>query len=345
MSVNVGVVGATGVVGEVVLRILAERSFPVGDLRLFASERSAGRVVGWRGLQVTVEALGSRPLGGVDIVINATSSSLAKQWAPRFVEAGAIVVDNSSAFRQDPDVPLVIPEINAQAIAGHRGIIANPNCTTAVALMAVAPLHRAARVVSLISSSYQSVSGTGREAVLELLDLTRKAVDQLEALRGHEPLDIPEPRAYPHPLAFNVFPQCETFPEGDDASTEERKMVAETRKILGDPDVIVHPTAVRVPVVVGHSVSLSVSLGREVSPEEAASLIDAFPGARVLDEPWKGIYPTPRQSAGIDDVLVGRIRRNPALPNGLSLFACGDNLRKGAALNAVQIAEAVVDGR
>lgn len=342
-SVNVGVSGATGIVGGEILRILTERDFPIGELRVFASERSAGRKLPWKDGEVTVEALSDGNFAGLDVVINSTSGSVSREWAPRIAEAGAVVIDNTSAFRQDPEVPLVIPEINGDAAKGHGGIIANPNCTTATALMGIAPIHKGAGVRSVISSSYQASSGTGRDAVTELLEQSRKAVDQLEALRGHERLDLPDPEVYPHPLAFNVFPQCETFPEGEDTNTEEAKMQAESRKILGVPELIVHATAVRVPVVVGHGVSLSLSLDREVGPDEARELVDAFPGVRVLDEPWTGKYPTPLQAAGIDDVLVGRIRPNPVLPNGLSLFCCGDNLRKGAALNAVQVAELVCD--
>jgi aspartate-semialdehyde dehydrogenase len=258
------------------------------------------------------------------------------------VEAGAFVSDKSSAFRQAPDVPLVIPEINGEDAKSHTGVVASPNCTTAVALMAIAPLHKAAGVRAVISSSYQSVSGVGRDAVSELLEVNRKAVEQTDALWGREPLDLPDPVAFPHPLAFNVFPQCETFLDGADASTEEQKMQAESRKILGAPDLVLQATAVRVPVVVGHSVSLSLSLERSVSPDEAREILSAFPGVRVLDEPGAKVYPTPQQATGIDDVLVGRVRDNPILPNGLTLFASGDNLRKGASLNALQIAELVL---
>lgn len=341
---NVGISGATGVVGEVALRLLAERRLPVGSLRLFASSRSAGRRITWRDRELTVEALEDADFGGLDLVINSTSSGVARAEVPRMVDAGAVVVDNTSAFRQDPEVPLVIPEINAHAARGHKGIIANPNCTTATVLMALAPLHRAAGIASVISTSFQSVSGTGRDAMGEVLEATRKALDQVDGLRGDEQLDLPDPEVYPHPMAFNVMPQCEQFPEGADTSTEEQKMAAESRKILEDADLTIHATAVRVPVLVGHSVSLSLSLERAVSPPEAREIIGAFPGVALLDEPDKGRYPTPLQAAGRDEVLVGRIRPNPALANGLSLFACGDNLRKGAALNAIQIAELLFAG-
>jgi len=342
MSLNVGVVGATGAAGGVTLDLLRERRFPVGGLRAFASRRSAGRRIDWDGRDLVIEALEDARFEGLDVVLNATSATLAREWVPRMVEAGAFVSDKSSAFRLDPAVPLVIPEINGGDVGAHRGIVASPNCTTAVALMAIAPLHRAIGVRSVISSSYQSVSGVGRDAVEELLGGTRKTVEQVDALWGREQLDVPDPVAFPHPLAFNVFPHCETFPEGADESTEEQKMQAESRRILGAPSLVLQATAVRVPVVVGHSVSLSLSLEREVSAAEAREILAAFPGVRVVDDPYNRAYPTPLQATGIDDVLVGRVRSNPILPNGLTLFASGDNLRKGASLNAIQIAELVL---
>ena len=342
MSHAIGIVGATGVTGEVTLRILEERAFPVGELRLFASRSSAGRTLAWKGGQVAVEALDDGRFDGLDVVISATASSIAREWAPRIAEAGAVVIDQSSAFRQDPAVPLVVPEINREDLSGHRGIVAGPNCTTAVAVMAIAPLSRAFGVASVISSSYQSISGGGRDGITEFLDLSRKAVDQPEGLRGHEPLALPAPENFPKLPAFNVFPQCESFRDGEDTSTEEEKMESELRKMLHDPALTVHATAVRVPVVVGHSVSLALELGREVAPGEAREAIAAFPGVRVVDAPWKGDYPTPLDCAGIDEVLVGRVRAVPSLRNGLSLFACGDNLRKGNALNAIQVAECVL---
>ena len=339
MSFAIGISGATGVTGEVTLRVLEERAFPVGELRLFASRRSAGQTIRWKGRDHPVEALEDGRFAGLDLVISATSASLAREWAPRMVADGAIVIDQSSAFRQDPAVPLVVPEINADDLAGHSGIIAGPNCTTAVAVMAVAPLERAFGIDSIISSSYQAISGLGRDGMAEFLDLARKAADQSEALRGHEPLDLPAPEQAPQVPAFNLFPQCETFREGSDISTEEEKMEAEMRKMLHAPALQVHATAVRVPVLVGHSVSLALSLRRQATPARAREVLAAFPGVRVLDEPWARQYPTPLRAAGIDDVLVGRVRRLPALTNGLSLFASGDNLRKGNALNAVQVAE------
>ena len=340
MGQRVGVVGATGLVGEVLLRILEERRFPVDELRLFASKRSEGRRVPWGGGEVALEVAAEGRFRDLDLVFVAAGSGVAREWVPRIAAEGPTVIDNSSAFRQDPAVPLVIPEINGHALAGGPSVIANPNCTATTVLMAVAPIHRHSPIASMVTAAYQSVSGTGRAAMQELLDQVAKAADQVEALRGNERLDLPA-QVYPHPLGFNVFPQCEVFPEGGDTSTEEAKMQAESRKVLEHEALIAHATAVRVPVLVGHSVAITLSLDRPLGAEQARGLIDAFPGDRVVDRPWSGEYPTPLEAAGNDETLVGRIRENPAVPNGLSLFACQDNLRKGAALNNVHIAEAL----
>jgi aspartate-semialdehyde dehydrogenase len=342
VSYAIGIIGATGVTGEVTLRVLEERQFPVGDLRLFASQRSAGRRMTWMGREFTVEALDDGRFEGLDVVISATSASLAREWIPRIVESGAVVIDQSSAFRLDPDVPLVIPEINGESVHAQSGIVASANCTTVVAAMAIAPLHRAVGVRSVISSSYQAISGLGRDGMSEFYDLSRKALDQVEALRGHEPLNLPAPEVAPQTSSFNVYPHCESFREGADSSTEEDKMQPEIRKMLDAPGLLVHATAVRVPVVVGHSVSLAISLDQETTPEQARGIFDQAPGIRVLDAPSAQSYPTPLRAAGIDDVLVGRIRPVESITHGLSLFASGDNLRKGNALNAVQIAELLV---
>jgi aspartate-semialdehyde dehydrogenase len=339
VSFNIGISGATGVTGEVTLRVLEERRFPVGTVRLFASQRSAGQVIRWKGQDLRVEALEDGRFDGLDLIVSATSAALAREWAPRMVAAGAIVVDQSSGFRQDPSVPLVVPEINAEDLRSHRGIVAGPNCTTAVAVMAIAPLHRAFGITSVISSSYQAMSGKGRDGMTEFLDTSAQAVRQSEGLRGHQRLDVAAPEQFPHLSAFNLFPQCEEFRPGEDTSTEEEKMQAEVRKMLHAPDIAVHATAVRVPVLVGHSVSLTLSLAKPATPAHARRALETFPGVRVLDEPWSRVYPTPLQAAGIDDVLVGRIRPVPFVANGLSLFASGDNLRKGNALNAIQTAE------
>lgn len=342
MGFRIGIVGATGITGEVTLRILGERSFPIDELRLFASRRSVGRRLAFGGREWDVEALEDGNFDGLDVVISAIDSSVSREWSPRIAQAGVVVIDQSSAFRLDPAVPLVMPEINGDLAKTNKGIIAGPNCTTAVVVMATAPLHKAFGVRSVISSSYQSVSGGGRDALTEFIEHSRKAADQVEALRGHEELNLPEMESFPRELAFNVFPQCESFPEGADTSTEEEKMEPEMRKMLSAPDLRVHATAVRVPVVVGHSVSLTLSLDREISPTDAREAIGAFAGVRVIDRPWLKEYPTPQDAAGIDDILVGRIRANDIVGNGISLFACGDNLRKGNALNAIQTAELVL---
>lgn len=337
--INLGISGATGVTGEVTLRILEQRRFPVGELRLFASRRSAGSTLRFRGEDLSVEALDDGNFSGLDLIISATSASIARDWVPRMVAAGALVIDQSSAFRQDPRVPLVVPEINAADLQDHQGIVAGPNCTTAVAVMALAPLHRRFGVNTVVSSSYQAMSGKGRDGMAEFLAGSALAAGQEQALRGHEPLDVPAPQQFPQIAAFNLFPQCETFREGEDTSTEEEKMQAEMRRMLHAPDLAVHATAVRAPVLVGHSVSLTVSLGSAATPDQARRALESFPGLTLLDEPWRAVYPTPLAAAGIDDVLVGRVRAVPFVANGLSLFACGDNLRKGNALNAIQVAE------
>lgn len=342
MGFRVGVVGATGITGEVTLRILDDRSFPVDDLRLFASQRSAGRKIPFRGRDWAVEALDDGNFDGLDVVISAIDSGVSRQWSPRIAQGGAVVIDQSSAFRLDPDVPLVIPEINGDAAKTHSGIIAGPNCTTAVVAMAAAPLHRNFGIRSVISSSYQSVSGAGRDGVVEFIEHSRKAADQVDALRGHEKLDLPDMESFPRELAFNVVPQCESFADGADTSTEEEKMEPEMRKMLSAPELRVHATAVRVPIVVGHSVSLALSLDAAVSPDDVREALRTFPGIRVVDRPWLREYPTPHDAAGIDEILVGRVRRNETVDNGISLFACGDNLRKGNALNAIQTAELVL---
>jgi len=342
MGFRIGVVGATGVTGEVTLQILEERKFPLDALRLFASRRSAGRRLTCAGREYEVEALEDASFAGLDVVISALPSSLARECGRRIAADGPLVIDQSSAFRHDPDVPLVIREINAEAAKRHSGIIAGPNCTTTVPVMAIAPLHRAVGVRSVISSSYQSASGAGRDAIAEFMDHSRKATDQVEALRGNEPLDLPATEFFPRELAFNVIPHCESFSEGEDLSSEEVKMEPEMRKILDAPELLVDATSVRVPVVVGHSVSLTISLEREITPDDARSIIGEFAGVRVVDQPWRGLYPTPHDAAGIDEILVGRVRRNHVVENGLALFACGDNLRKGNALNAIQTAELVL---
>lgn len=339
MGFQIGIVGATGVTGEVTLRILTERKFPVDGLRLFASRQSAGNIISWQDKDYSVEALADADFDGLDLIISATSAVIAREFVPKMVAAGAIVIDQSSAFRGDKNVPLVVPEINGADLDTHQGIISGPNCTTAVAIMGLAPLHRAFGIHSVISSSYQAISGRGRDGMQEFTNVSRMALEQLEGLRGHEQLNLPASVQFPHHSAFNLYPHCEDFESGSDTSTEEEKMQSEMRKMLHAPDLLVHATAVRVPVLVGHSTSLAISLERPATLAEVRSAITAFPGTRLLDEPWSNEYPTPLQCAGIDEVLVGRVREIPSMRNGVSLMASGDNLRKGNALNAIQIAE------
>jgi len=328
---RIGVVGATGAVGEVFLRLLEERNFPVHELRLFASPRSAGKRLRVFGEEWTVREVGPDAFQGLDIVFISADSSVSKALAPRAVEAGAVAIDDSSAFRMDPQVPLVVPEINASDLEGHRGIVAIPNCSTTALVMALYPIHRVNRLRRVVVDTYQSVSGTGRRAMEELREQTRAV------LAGRE---YP-PQVYPYPIAFNLIPQIDDFRE-DGYTKEEWKMVAETRKILHEPDLAISATCVRVPVFVGHSEAVHLELERPMEPEEAREVLSAFPGVKVVDDPARRLYPTPLQGAGVDEVLVGRIRKDASHPNGLALWLVSDNLRKGAGLNALQIAEELV---
>ena len=330
MTHRVAVVGATGAVGQEILRTLEARGFPASEIVPFASERSAGRTLEGPGAGLVVQALSDEAIKGFDVALFSAGSATSEQWAPRFARAGAIVVDNSSQWRMDPEVPLVVGEVNPEAIDAHHGIVANPNCTTMQMVVALKPLHDAAGIERLILSSYQSVSGTGMKAINEMLG-------QAHALL-HE--SDPAPAAvYPHQIAFNVIPQVESFKDGDDYTTEERKVVAETRKILGEPDLRISATCARVPVLVGHSESINLQTREDLSPERARELIAAAPGVQVLDDPANALYPLTIDVAGQDDVFVGRIRRDPSAERTLNLWVVGDNLRKGAALNAVQLAE------
>ena len=327
---RVAVVGATGAVGQVLLHLLEERGFPASEIVPFASERSAGRTLEGPGAGLVVQALSDESIAGFDVALFSAGSATSKEWAPRFAKAGAIVVDNSSQWRMDPEVPLVVAEVNPDAIEDHHGIVANPNCTTMQMVVALKPLHDAAGIERLVVSTYQSTSGTGMKAIQELQTQTHAI------LHGS---DVPAPSVYPHQIAFNVLPQVETFKDGDDYTTEERKVMAETRKILGEPDLRISATCARVPVVIGHSESLNLQTREDLSPERARELLAAAPGVQVLDEPAAGRYPLAIDVAGQDDVFVGRIRRDPSAERTLNLWVVGDNLRKGAALNAVQLAE------
>ena len=330
----VAVAGATGAVGEVMLQVLEERKFPVRRIKPLASERSVGKVLTFRGEEFKVEQLTTTSFEGVDIALFSAGASRSKEFAPAAWKTGAVVVDNSSAFRMEPDVPLVVPEINPHAIAQYRkrGIIANPNCTTIVALMALAPLHRYSRIRRVVASSYQAVSGAGAKALEELKQ-------QVRAWAAGEPLPV---EVFPYQIAFNLLPHIDAFQENG-YTKEELKLVNETRKILEDDGILVSPTTVRVPVFTAHSVSVHVETERKISAAKARDLFAAFPGLQVLDDPANRKYPMPLFAAGQDDCFVGRIREDLAVPNGLNFWVVGDQLRKGAALNAVQIAEVLIE--
>jgi aspartate-semialdehyde dehydrogenase len=327
---RVAVVGATGAVGSTMLEILRERTFPADEVVPFASERSAGRRLAFGDSELEVRALDDGSISGFDIAIFSAGSSVSRDWAPRFADAGAVVVDNSSQWRMHDDVPLVVAEVNPEALDAHNGIVANPNCTTMVLMVALAPIEREVGIERLVVSTYQAVSGTGQKAIDELRQQTKALA------AGTEP---PPAVVYPHRIEHNVIPQVETFKDGDDYTTEERKVMAETRKILGRQDIRISATCVRVPVHTGHSESVNLQTRASLSPEACRDLLASAPGVVVVDDPGDGLYPLAIDAAGRDEVLVGRIRSDDSQENGLNLWIVGDNLRKGAATNAVQLAE------
>ncbi len=328
---RLAVVGATGAVGSTMLELLRERRFPAEEVVPFASERSAGRTLdNGAGEALTVRVLAPEGIEGFDLALFSAGSRTSAEWAPRFVAAGATVIDNSSCWRMQDDVPLVVAEVNPEALEAHRGIVANPNCSTMQMVLALAPIHDRAGIERVVVSTYQSVSGTGRRAVEEL-------VEQSRALVAGDPVGAPA--VYPHPIAFNVLPQVEIFRAGDAYTTEERKMMDETRKILGEPDLPVSATCARVPVLQGHSESINVETRDPLSAEECRGLLAEARGLAVIDDPADALYPLATAAAGRDEVLVGRIREDPSRERCLNLWVVGDNLRKGAALNAVQLAE------
>ncbi len=336
---DVAVVGATGIVGAEMLRILEERSFPVASLRAFASPRSEGRRLQFAGGEVTCEVLRDGCFDGTDLVFIDVEDDLARTWAPKAAAAGAVVIDNSAAFREDPDVPLVVAEVNPGDLSEvPKGIVSCPNCTTMVLVTALAPLHRAAGIERLVVSTYQSVSGAGQPGVRELAEQWTKGAGQDDALRraATTPGVIAPGDQWDRPIAGNVIPLAGSLDAVGDTS-EERKLVHESRKILHAPGLRVTGTCVRVPVYVGHSMTANVELAQPLTREDAAALLAAAPGVQLAD----GVdgSPTPLEGAGIDPVLVGRIREDASQPNTLNLWVTGDNLRKGAALNAVQLAE------
>ncbi|MBI2526719.1 MAG: aspartate-semialdehyde dehydrogenase [Candidatus Rokubacteria bacterium] len=330
-GLRVAVVGVTGAVGQTTLRILEERKFPVADLRAFASERSLGKTVTFRGDSIRVEKVGPEAFKGVEIAFFSAGSAQSREYAPLAVKAGAVVVDKSSAFRMDPAVPLVVPEINAHAVKGHQGIVAVPNCTTVVTVMPLKPLHDVGRLRRVIATSFQAVSGAGVNGVEDLRNQT------LAWARG----EALTPKHFLHQIAFNVIPHIDTFGEGA-YTGEELKLVKEARKILELPDLAVSPTTVRVPVFTAHSIAVYAETEARVGAERAREAFARFPGLRLWDDPAQNRYPMPIGVEGQDDCFVGRVREDLSLPNALNFWVVGDQLRKGAALNGIQIAELLI---
>lgn len=332
MAVNLAVVGATGAVGEEFLRILESRKFPVRELRLLASRRSSGKKMRFCGTDYTVQELTRHSFQGIKIALFSAGASISREYVPYAIESGAICVDNSSAFRMDDDVPLVVPEVNPREIAGHHGVIANPNCSTIQMVVALKPIHDVARIKRIIVSTYQAVSGAGLKAVDELLKETASILEGREGFQRS---------LFPHQIAFNVLPQIPQsnafLPNG--YTSEEIKMVNETRKIMGDHNIRVTATTVRVPVIRGHSESVNVETEKKITAAEVKRLLSEAPGVTVIDDTVNQLYPLAIHAAGKDDVFVGRIREDESVANGINLWIVSDNLRKGAALNAIQIAE------
>ena len=333
MGYSVAVVGATGNVGREMLAILAERSFPADEVVALASRRSQGVEVSFGDRTLKVKALDHYDFSSVDICLMSAGSALSKEWSPRIGAQGAVVIDNSSCWRMDPDVPLIVPEVNAAAVEGFRkkNIIANPNCSTAQLVVALKPLHDKARIKRVVVATYQSVSGSGKEAMDELFSQTR-------AIYVTDPI---EPKKYPKRIAFNVIPQCDAFME-DGFTKEEWKMVVETKKIL-DPKIKLSATCVRVPVFIGHSEAVNIEFEKPITVDEARTILGNAPGCLVIDRQESGGYVTPYEAAGEDATYISRIREDATVENGLCLWCVSDNLRKGAALNAIQIAEVLVN--
>ena len=330
---HVAVAGATGAVGNEMIRILEEQEFPVASLKLLASSRSAGKTLDFRGESLHVEELRDDSFEGVDIALFSAGAAASRQFAPAAAESGCVVIDNSSGWRMDPEVPLVVPEVNPHAVADYRnkGIIANPNCSTIQMVVVLKPIYDAAGIERVVVSTYQAVSGTGKNAMEELTEQTRNLLTFQEVT----------PEVYPHRIAFNCFPHIGSFLENG-YTEEEMKMVHETHKIMEDPNIRVSATTVRIPVFYGHSEAVNIQTKRKLSAKEARVLLFQAPGVRVMDNPDERIYPMPSEAAGINDTLVGRIREDISIENGLDLWIVADNIRKGAALNTVQIAELLI---
>jgi len=330
-SYRVAILGATGVVGREFIKILQQREFPVSDLVLLASDRSAGKTMAYGSKEILVRETDEHSFDGVDIVLASAGADISRQYSPIAAAAGAVVVDNSRAFRMDPDVPLVVPEVNLADCKDHHGIIANPNCSTIQMVVALNPIHRVNPIRRVVVDTYQSVSGTGSPAIDELMQQSRSLLNGETA----------EARVYPHQIAFNVLPHIEEFQENG-YTREELKMLYETRKIMHAPDILVSATAVRVPVAISHAEAIHLELSEPMSAEEAREILSSAPGVIVQDDPSRNLYPLPVDAAGTDEVFVGRIRKDISNPKGLAMWVVADNVRKGAALNAIQIAEALV---
>ena len=326
------VVGATGAVGNEMIKTLEERAFPIERLRLFASERSEGKRMEFGDMMIPVETLNEKSFEGIDIALFSAGAERSKTWAPVAARSGCIVVDNSSQWRMDPEVPLVVPEVNSYDLKWHKGIIANPNCSTIQMVVVLKPIHDAAKIKRVVVTTFQSVSGTGQKAVNELMQQTADLLN-FKAVTC---------TVYPYQIAFNVLPHIDKFLENG-YTKEEMKMVNETRKIIGDPAIRVTATTVRVPVFRCHSESLNIETGKKLTPNEVRAILSAAPGVIVYDAPDKNIYPIPIDVAGKDETYVGRIREDETIENGINMWIVADNLRKGAALNAVQIAEKLIE--
>lgn len=327
----VAVVGATGAVGNEMIATLEQRNFPVEKLRLFASEKSEGKKLQYKGKEIFVETLNDKSFTGIDIALFSAGAERSKIWAPIAAQSGCVVIDNSSQWRMDPEVPLVVPEVNAHDIKWHKGIIANPNCSTIQMVVVLKPIHDVAKIKRVVVTTFQAVSGTGMKAMDELLQQTTALLNFKEV----------KCNVYPHQIAFNVLPHIDKFLENG-YTKEEMKMVNETKKIMGDESIRVTATTVRVPVFKGHSESVNIETDKKLTPQEVRTLLSKAPGITVFDAPEKNIYPLPIDVAGKDDVYVGRIRTDESIDNGINMWIVSDNLRKGAALNAVQIAEELI---
>lgn len=333
-SYNVAVAGVTGAVGQEMLKILEERNFPVKRLKPLASQRSAGKIVTFCGEKIPVEVLSAESFQGIDIALFSAGASISKEFAPLAGQEGCIVIDNSSAFRQDPDIPLIVPEVNPDAVIDYnkKNIIANPNCTTIVTVVPLKPLHDYGRIKRVVASSYQAASGAGAKAMQELEDQVKEYAFGREMVAG----------VFPYQIAFNLIPQIDVFLDNF-YSKEEMKMVWETQKIMGEPDIQLTATCVRVPVLRAHSVSMNIETEKKITRDKAIELLSAFPGVTVQDDPANRVYPMPWLVSGKDNCYVGRIREDISCPNGLNFWVVGDQIRKGAALNSIQIAELLIE--